>query len=99
MLAGGVFGYTKSHSSKSLIAGIVSAIILSAAFFVSRQQPRMGLGAGAAVAIGLVVVFVIRIQEVQAQTPPGSPASNIALAALSGLVALFLLYAVSQARA
>lgn len=99
MLAGGGMGYATAHSVKSLIAGIVSAVLLGVAFVVSRQQPRLGLGLGAAVAAGLIVVFVIRIQELSAQVPPKSTASNIALAALSAAVALFLLFALSKAKA
>ena len=99
MLLGGVMGYAKAHSTKSLIAGITSALLLGAAAYLSRQQPRVGFGLGAAVAVGLIVVFVIRIQEISAQTSPGSVGSNIGLTTLSGGVALYLLYALSQSRA
>ncbi len=99
MLGGGAMAYAKAHSAKSLIAGIVSAALIGVAFFLSRQQPRIGFGLGAAVAIGLVVVFVRRIQEISAQTPPGPIGSNIGLAVLSGFMALYLLFVLSQAKA
>lgn len=99
MLFGGVMGYAKAHSPKSLIAGIASALLIGVAFFLSRQQPKIGFGLAAAVAISLVVVFVRRIQELSAQTPPGSIGSNVGLAVLSGGMALYLLYIISQARA
>ena len=99
MLGGGVGGYAKAHSKPSLIAGIVSAILLGAAYYISLKQPRVGLAIGAAVGLGLVIVFVRRIQELSAQTPPGNTSSSIGLCALSGIVALFLLFAVSRVHA
>ena len=98
MLVGGVGGYAKAHSAKSLIAGIVSGALIGLAYNLSRQQPRAGFGVAAVVALGLVAVFVIRIQELSAQVPPGSTGMNVALCALSGAVALYLMYVISQVR-
>ena len=99
MLLGGVGGYAIAHSAKSLIAGIVSAVLIGAAYYVSGQQPRVGFGIGAIVAIGLIIVFVIRIRELLAKIPPGSIGMNVGLCVLSGIVAVFLLAALAQARA
>ena len=99
MLVGGIGGFAVSHSSKSLIAGIVSAVLLGVAYAVSRQQPKLGFGIGVVVAASLIVVFIRRIQELLAKVPPGSVGMNIGLCTLSGIVALFLLIAAFQARA
>jgi len=96
MLGGGIAAYAKAQSSKSLIAGIVSALLLAAACILSTKRPRLGYGIGVAVAIGLVIVFVIRIQELLAQTPPGKIGGNIGLCALSACVATFLVYMFRQ---
>lgn len=99
MLAGGAMGYATARSLKSLIAGVVSAVLIGIAYYLSREHPRLGFGIGAAVSAGLILVFVIRVQEILAQTPAKSVASNIGLASLSGIVALYLLYALTQSRA
>jgi uncharacterized membrane protein (UPF0136 family) len=99
MFGGGLGGYAVAHSKLSLAAGIISALLLGLAYYVSLQQPRVGFGIGAVVAGGLVIVFVRRIQELLAKTPPGSPGMNIGLCTLSALVALYLLFALSRARA
>ncbi len=96
MLIGGIGGYAKAHSKPSLIAGIVSGILMGVAFYLTRQQPRTGFGLGALVALGLVVVFIRRIQELSAQAPPGSIGMNVALCALSGIVAALLAIAAVQ---
>lgn len=98
MFGGGLGGYAKAHSKPSLIAGLVSGLLMAAAYFVSRDRPRLGFGIGAAVAVCLAVVFVRRIQELSAQTPPGSPGMNIGLCALSVLMAIFMILAFTQAR-
>jgi len=99
MLLGGIGGFVIGHSSKSLMAGIASAVLMGVAYYLSHQQPRLGFGLGVVTAAGLIVVFVIRIQELLAKTPPGSIGMNIGLCALSGATALFLLVALIQARA
>ena len=98
MLVGGIGGYVKAHSMKSLIAGILSGVVVGAAYFISNQNPKVGLCIGGAVAVALIIVFVIRIQELLAQTPPGSIGMNIGLCSLSAVVAVFLFYAASQVR-
>ena len=98
MLGGGLAGYATKHSKPSLIAGLVSAVLLAIACVVSRNNPRAGFGLGASVAVVLIVVFAIRIRDLLAQTPPLSISSNIGLSALSAVVALFLIYAVSRTR-
>ncbi|HLJ20318.1 MAG TPA: TMEM14 family protein [Stellaceae bacterium] len=98
MLGGGFMGYAKAHSSGSLIAGIVSAVLLGVAWFLAGQQPRLGFGLGAAVAVGLVILFANRVREIAAGITPGTTGSNIGLAALSGIVAIVLIVALAKAR-
>jgi uncharacterized membrane protein (UPF0136 family) len=98
MLAGGIGGYAKAHSTGSLMAGIGSGLAMAVAWYVSRQQPKTGFIIGAVVAAVLVAVFIHRIQELLAKTPPGSIGMNIGLCSLSAITALFLLYACLQSR-
>lgn len=98
MLAGGAMGYAKAHSSGSLIAGAVSAVLLGVAWYVAGQQPRVGFGLGAVVAIGLVILFANRVREVMAHVTQGTTGSNIGLATLSGIVAIVLIVAAVKAR-
>jgi len=98
MLVGGIGGYAKAHSIGSLSAGIGSALAMAVAWYVSRQQPKVGFIIGAIVAAALVAVFVHRIQQLLAQTPPGSIGMNIGLCSLSAITALFLLFAGLQSR-
>ena len=41
--------YAKAHSKPSLIAGIASALLLGAAYYISLKQPKLGFGIGATV--------------------------------------------------
>jgi uncharacterized membrane protein (UPF0136 family) len=99
MFVGGLVGFFVGKSTKSLAAGIVSLVVIGGAYAVSRQQPKVGFAIGALAAAGLVAVFLIRIQDLLAQTPPGKIGSNIGLTALSASVAVFLLIALVRSRA
>ena len=98
MLVGGLVGYMVVRSSGSLIAGVSSGVILGATTYGSQKNPRLGFGIGAAVAAALVVVFIIRIRECLAKTPPTSIGSNVGLCVLSAIVCVYLLSAANKAR-
>jgi uncharacterized membrane protein (UPF0136 family) len=98
MLFGGTGAYMMKHSMPSLLSGIGSAVAMAVAWYISRQHPKIGLVIGAVVAAALVAVFIHRIQQLLAQTPPGSIGMNIGLCSLSAITALFLLFAGLQSR-
>lgn len=98
MLIGGIGGYAKAHSMGSLMAGLGSGLAMAVAWYISRQQPKVGFIIGTVIAAVLVAVFIHRIQQLLAQTPPGSVGMNIGLCSLSAITALFLLYACIQSR-
>ncbi len=63
MLGGGIGGYVSKHSVPSLISGVISGILLIAAFFVARSKPRVGYGIGIVVAVVLAAIFLKRIMD------------------------------------
>ena len=85
MLAGGIGGYAKKHSLPSLLAGIVSAVLLGGAYSMLNKKPKTAYGLSLGVAILLAVVFVERAVKTAAE--PGGMMRNVGLAALSLVVA------------
>jgi len=71
MLIGGIFGYTASKSMPSLIAGIVSAIVLDIAFFLTKTSGRIGYLVGGVTAFALTAFFAYRIYETGKVMPAG----------------------------
>ena len=84
LLVGGVMGYAKVKSQKSLIAGIISAVLMAVVYGFSSAYPGYAYAAGAAVAVGLTAVFVIRFRKTGAFMPAGL------MSAVSGVSALLL---------
>lgn len=71
VLLGGVMGYVKVKSQMSLYSGVGSGVALLLAWFISRQNPQIGLGMAAAIALILFVVFVKRFSATRAFMPAG----------------------------
>lgn len=71
VLLGGVMGYLKAKSQMSLYSGIGSGVALLVAWFVSRQNPQLGLGIAAVIGLVLFVVFVKRFSTTRAFMPAG----------------------------
>lgn len=88
MLVGGVIGYTVSSSSSSLIAGIVSTIILDIAFVLTRVRGRDGYILGGVTALALAAFFLYRVSVTGKFMPSGGLAALSIVAAgliMSGL--------------
>lgn len=64
-------GYTQAKSKASLIAGVVSSVLLGAAFATALTHPSIGMLAGAVVTVLLVVVFGIRLAKTKKFMPAG----------------------------
>ncbi|MFB2936344.1 TMEM14 family protein [Aerosakkonemataceae cyanobacterium BLCC-F154] len=68
---GGVFGYLKAKSTKSLLAGLISGLILLVAWFVAIKTPIAGLGVATLMAAVLLVVFITRFFRTRKFMPAG----------------------------
>jgi uncharacterized membrane protein (UPF0136 family) len=90
MLAGGIVGYRIAGSTASLGAGAGAALLLLAAWAVSRTQPLAGLSAGAAVAAVLVALFAYRVLQTKKLMPSGG------LLLLSFLALVLLVWAAAR---
>lgn len=71
MLVGGIAGYASAKSMPSLVAGIVSAIVLDIAFFLARSKGRVGYLIGGATAFALTAFFAYRVYETGKFMPAG----------------------------
>jgi len=68
---GGVVGYIKAKSTKSLLAGLISGVILLVAWFLAIKTPTIGLGIATIMAAVLLVVFIIRFISTKKFMPAG----------------------------
>ncbi|MGA9378044.1 MAG: TMEM14 family protein [Phormidium sp.] len=68
---GGVFGYMKAKSTKSLFSGLISGFILLIAWFVAIKTLTVGLGIAALMAAVLLVVFITRFVSTRKFMPAG----------------------------
>lgn len=68
---GGVFGYMKAKSTKSLLAGLISGLILLIAWFLATKTPTLGLGLATLMAAVLLVVFITRFIRTRKFMPAG----------------------------
>ncbi|PSB29808.1 hypothetical protein C7B82_10620 [Stenomitos frigidus ULC18] len=87
---GGIIGYVKAKSNQSLLSGLGSGAALAIAWYVSLQNPTIGLILATVIAVALVIVFALRFRA----TSKFMPAGLLALVSLAatGLfaIALFL---------
>ncbi|MCS6859993.1 MAG: TMEM14 family protein [Abditibacteriales bacterium] len=66
---GGVMGYKSAKSTASLIASLISGVLLLVGFTLSRTTPPVGCGVAAAVALALSVFFGMRLIKKGAKMP------------------------------
>jgi uncharacterized membrane protein (UPF0136 family) len=71
MLVGGFIGYRAAGSSASLFAGAGSAVVLAAAWVISRTSPVAGFGLGAVTSLVLAIVFGMRLAKTGKMMPSG----------------------------
>lgn len=71
MSAGGLAGFIKGKSKASLIAGIASAIMLGAAYFLTTTDMKTGLLSGVGVTTLLTFVFAMRLVKTKKFMPSG----------------------------
>jgi uncharacterized membrane protein (UPF0136 family) len=83
---GGVIGYIKAKSNQSLLSGLGSGVALAIAWYVSLQNPTVGLAIATIIALALVIVFALRFRATSKFMPAGLLA-GLSLAA-TGLFAI-----------
>ena len=69
--AGGVVGYIKAKSQKSLIAGLLSGTALLVAWFFEMKTPTVGLAIASAMAAVLLLIFITRFVSTRKFMPAG----------------------------
>lgn len=68
---GGVLGYVKAKSQQSLLSGLGSGVALAIAWYISLQNPTVGLALAAVIALALLVVFALRFRATGKFMPAG----------------------------
>ncbi len=86
MIAGGIIGFRAAGSRPSLVAGVISGVLLFGAFAWSRSYPRPGFYSATFIALLLCAVFAIRVARTRRFIPSGMMlAISIAAAVLLAL--------------
>ena len=83
---GGIWGYLKSKSKPSLIAGCLSAILLLIAGAMQIQGASAGLAIAKIVVLLLAAVFTVRLVKTGKFMPSG-------IMLIAGIITLFCLFA------
>jgi len=89
---GGVIGFIKARSMPSLLAGVVSGVLLVVCFIVATQvDPKIGLSAGIVLLTMLEGVFAMRFAKTKKMMPSGM------LIAICGITQLIVIIGTLQA--
>ncbi len=71
VLLGGLVGYLKVKSLKSLTSGIICGGALAIAAYLGQADPRTGFGLAAIIATMLILIFGVRFRKTQKFMPAG----------------------------
>jgi uncharacterized membrane protein (UPF0136 family) len=71
VLLGGVMGFVKAKSKPSLIAGVISALLLGACFYMSTTSLTNGLAGALIMTAVLDLVFAMRFKKTGKFMPAG----------------------------
>jgi uncharacterized membrane protein (UPF0136 family) len=83
-VVGGIIGYTQARSLPSLVAGIISGILLIVGSVAHQQGAAWGLPLAIGVTIALVITFAVRFWKTRKFMPAG-------LMLIAGIVALLIM--------
>ncbi len=89
---GGIIGYAKVRSQASLISGMGSGVALAIAWWVSLQNPTLGLALATILALALLIVFGIRFRK----TGKFMPAGLLAILSLGATVLFAIGWVITQ---
>ncbi|WP_416673525.1 TMEM14 family protein [Egbenema bharatensis] len=84
-LVGGIIGYAQARSLPSLVAGIISGVLLIIGAIAHQQGAAWGLTLAIVVTIALVITFAVRFWK----TRKFMPAGFMCLAGIVALIAMF----------
>ncbi|MEN9204091.1 MAG: TMEM14 family protein [Thermostichus sp. DG_1_6_bins_120] len=71
LLVGGVIGYTKGKSPKSLAGGLVGSLLSGVSYWLLGVNPGWGVGLGLGTAAVLAILFGMRYRKTQSFMPAG----------------------------
>lgn len=71
ILGGGAFGFVKAKSKASLIAGLVSSVVLDICFAIAMTNLHTGLISGLVACVLLVIMFSVRLAKTRKFMPSG----------------------------
>jgi len=71
MLGGGIMGFMKAGSKISLIAGLISGLLVIIGLIISNTNAQLGIGIVAATSALLCISFLMRLLKTQSFMPSG----------------------------
>ncbi len=86
VIIGGVIGFLKAQSIMSLVAGVVSAVLLAGCAYAMSINPTYGLIGAIVVASMLEGIFVIRLKKTKKFMPAGMMLAACLLAQVAFIV-------------
>ncbi len=91
LVAGGIIGWRVTGSRISLTSSLVSAALLSIAYWISQDAPKSGYLMATIVALALAVLFLIRLRKTGKFMPAGM------MLILSSIVTIILAWSAIRA--
>jgi uncharacterized membrane protein (UPF0136 family) len=88
VMLGGVLGWVKAKSKPSLIAGVISGVVLTAIAFITSMPSVYTYATGGVVTLILTMIFLSRLMK----TKKLMPAGVMTAASIFELVILMLCY-------
>lgn len=70
-IAGGIIGYVKAGSVISIVAGVVTGILLMVAGYLLPEYRQLGLGLGLFTSLLLAIQFIPRVLRTRRLVPAG----------------------------
>ncbi len=89
MLLGGIMGFVKGKSKASLIAGVVSGVVMIGCFMLFTQDAHTALIAAIVVTGALDAVFAVRLSKTKKFMPSGILLIITAICQIIFIAALF----------